>query len=361
MRTVLLRTKLFHSRGSLLPSIALLIALSTTALNVGALAQEKDKTKFLDDALQALERAKRRQLLEDSSEKVDERDRLLKSVREKAVAASRKRSELPKIDENSLKSRARVKALVKQASPEARRLIAKGRAATGLDDTTTIGDGQVSSAIDKATSRVNRASLKRTADATATPDTATTPAEARTIGGVPVPGEDLGPDVPINRKARSDNEKMRIVCQGQSFYDLSGNVILFEDQVVAKHPGFLIECEEMEVFLEAGAIAPAGGAQPKSATRQDSAGIRRAIAKGKGKQVDLVRYTPKGELVGKCGLVIFDGRTGDIELREWPVVSNGKFTRRAATKDAVIIIRQDGEHKTTGKFLDDFEEAENKN
>ena len=114
----------------------------------------------------------------------------------------------------------------------------------------------------------------------------------------------------------------------------------------------------MEVFLEAGAIASGSGTAKKSSSGRDSAGIRKAVAKGQGKQVDLVRYTPKGELVGKCGLVIFDGRTGDIELRDWPVVSNGKFTRRAATKDAVIIIRQNGEHKTTGKFLDDFEKKD---
>ena len=173
---------------------------------------------------------------------------------------------------------------------------------------------------------------------------------------MPVP--DTAPDVLLNQKLKEENEKMRITCSGTSFYDKSGNVILFEDKVVAKHPGFLIQCEEMEVFLEDGAIAPGGSAPRKPTAARDSAGIRRAVAKGKGKQIDLVRYTPKGELVGKCGLVNFDGRTGDIELRDWPVLSNGKFTRRAATKDAVIIIRQNGEHQTTGKFLDDFDKPE---
>lgn len=308
-------------------------------------AQEgEDKLKFLDDALEALERAKRRQLLEDSSKKVDEKDKLLQGLREKAAAAARNRKDLPKLDEESLTSRAKAEAMIKRATPEARRLIASARAKAGDDKEPDITTNPV-------------LPQKSTAPVTLPTDVANAPAatplETPTIGGVPIPAPDDGPDVLLNRNLREENEKMRITCSGTSFYDKSGNVILFEDQVVAKHPGFLIKCEEMEVFLEEGAIAPGASAPKKPSADRDAAGIRRAVAKGKGKQVDLVRYTPKGDLTGKCGLVIFDGRTGDIELRDWPVVSNGKFTRRAATKEAIIIIRQDGNHKTTGKFLDD--------
>ena len=322
------------------------------------LAQEKgnEKSQFLDDALQALEKAKRRQLLDDSSQKVDERDKLLKSVREKAEAAAKKRRELPRIDKDSLNSRAKAEALVKRSSPEARRLIASARS---LADGKKQADSEKKDASPPKATRVTAgASPSPRRDSSAEGAPAATAAEPPTIGGVPVPDPDVGADVPINRKVQAENDKMRIICEGTSFYDKSGNVVLFEDQVVAKHPGFLINCEEMEVFLEAGAITPGGGEKQKPVAGRDTAGIRRAVAKGKGKQVDLVRFTPKGELVGKCGLAIYNGRTGDIEMRDWPQVSNGKFTRRAATKDAVIIIRQNGKHKTTGKYLDDFEEAE---
>lgn len=312
-----------------------------------------DKLKFLDDALQALEKAKRRQLLDDSSQKVDEKDEIFKSLREKAAAAAKNRGSLSDLDEDSLVSRAKADALIKRASPEARRLIARGSSVLGGD-----GDDQKKPSSNQTTAVRNlpgNRTQKQSGAASVANAPAASPVEVETVGGVPVPLPDTGADVRLNRKAQADNEKMRITCRGTSFYDKSGNVILFEDQVVAKHPGFLIQCEEMEVFLEAGAITPGSSSAAKSSTKgQDSAGIRRAVAKGQGKQVDLVRYTPKGELTGKCGLVKFDGRTGDIELRDWPTVSNGKFTRRAATKDAVIIIRQNGEHKTTGKFLDDF-------
>ena len=333
------------SRTPLLVTVMVSLMCTLQAQDDGA---GKDKLKFLDDALQALEKAKRRQLLEDSSQKVDERDKLLKSVRDKAVAAAKKRDTLPKVDEGSDLSRAKAAALIKRASPEARRLIASARSSDD-DAKPKITTTKVSPPATPARSETPPISN----------EPATTQVDTPTIGGVPVPPPDTGADVPLNRKVRADNEKMRITCRGTSFYDKSGNVVLFEDTVVAKHPGFLIECEEMEVFLEAGAITPGSNApKAKSTAARDSAGIRRAVAKGKGKQVDLVRYTPKGELVGKCGLVKYDGRTGDIELRDWPVVSNGKFTRRAATKGAVIIIRQNGEHKTTGKFLDDFEKAD---
>ena len=315
----------------------------------------EDKLKFLDDALEALERAKRRQLLEDSSKKVDEKGGLVNGLREKAEAAAKNRKDLPKLDEASLGSRAKAEAMIKRATPEARRLIASARAKSGTDKEPEITTANLVVA-PKSTGTDSQSAPGVPENLADAPPAQ--PLEAPTIGGVPVPVPDTAPDVLLNQKLKEENEKMRITCSGTSFYDKSGNVILFEDKVVAKHPGFLIQCEEMEVFLEDGAIAPGASAPTKPTAGRDSAGIRRAVAKGKGKQIDLVRYTPKGELVGKCGLVNFDGRTGDIELRDWPVVSNGKFTRRAATKDAVIIIRQNGEHQTTGKFLDDFDKPE---
>lgn len=336
-------------RASWYPLVAASLLLAG-ALAPGPAAAQEEKSRFLDDALRALENAKRRQLLEDSSQVIDERDQLLKNVRERAAAAARKRPDLPRIDEDSLNSRAKIEALVKRASPEARRLIASGRKTGENPPGRATGDGV-------AGVQPTPAGAEAVEPESPGQVPGALPVDIPNIGGVPVPQPDEGADTVIERKARSDAGKMRIVCQGASFYDKSGNVMLFENQVEARHPGFLIQCEEMEVFLETGAIAPEGQESRNPAVNRDSAGIRRAVAKGMGRQVDLVRYTPKGELVGKCGLVIFDGRTGDIELRDWPEVSNGKFTRRAATKESVIIIRQNGEHKTTGKFLDDFDKT----
>ena len=204
----------------------------------------KDKSQFLDDALQALEKAKRRRLLEDSSKKVDERDKLLKSVREKANAAAKKRGDLPKVDKESGLSRAKAEALIKRASPEARRLIASARSGDGDKDepeiTTTRVTRSRSTPARPANPAVANPAVANPAVANAP---AATPVETPTIGGVPVPPPDTGADVALNRKAQADNKKMRITCRGTSFYDKSGNVILFEEAVVAKHPGFLIECE----------------------------------------------------------------------------------------------------------------------
>ena len=152
----------------------------------------------------------------------------------------------------------------------------------------------------------------------------------------------------------SGGKKVRIVCKGNSFYDQSGNVMLFRKDVVAEHPGFRINCEEMEVLLEDNTVG--FGDHAKSAAPgkgRDASGIRRAVAMGKGSLIDLVRFTPKGNLMGKCGYAIYDGRTGDIELHDWPVVSNGTRVYRAKKKETIMTIRQNGNHVVKGEAIEE--------
>jgi hypothetical protein len=307
---------------------ALCIVAGLSLALVGPATAQEEKNKILDDALEALEKAKRRQILDDSAEKLRDRKDLLDPLRKRAEE-SRKKTEFPSVDVDSVKSRAQTESLIKQASPEVRRLIARSRGGGEIDDS------------QKTTSKPKV--VKPAADATDPTATA-----APSVGGVPIPLPDTGLEVPLERLGGTEGD-VHIVCKGNSFYDKSGNIVLFRKDVVATHPGFVINCQEMEVLLEDDTFGDGG--KPKPVTpkeQQDGSGIRRAIARGMGSQVDLIRHTPKGDLTGKCGYAIYDGQTGDIELHDWPALSNGTRIYRAKEKDTVMIIRKNGNHKVTG-------------
>lgn len=176
----------------------------------------------------------------------------------------------------------------------------------------------------------------------------------------PEPELDIGPAASVKKVINTD---IVIECEGQAYFDNAEQIVVFEKDVVVKHPGFHIECEELEVFLKGNPVEVLG--DPKAAAKGD-AGAKAAVSTGgAGESVDKIFARGKDRLVAltkfsadrskdvraKCGWATYDSKTGDLILHDWPVLNQGNVSVQSTAKDTIIYVRANGDFEASGPAI----------
>jgi hypothetical protein len=153
-----------------------------------------------------------------------------------------------------------------------------------------------------------------------------------------------------------------VIESDQSDFDLNRSLFIYRGNVRARHPEFYIECEELEVEMirdpQNGKPGAKVAAPPSPAAKASgSAGsggaaqpppIRRAVASGP--MVVIEKRSVQGDIQqGRCRRLEYDGKTGDIILREYPQVQKGNVLHVATTPDTYMIFDRAGNLRTIGR------------
>jgi lipopolysaccharide export system protein LptA len=180
----------------------------------------------------------------------------------------------------------------------------------------------------------------------------------------------VSPLPPWNQAAGAQGTPVGVIEADQSDFDLNRSVFIYRGNVRARHPEFYIECEELEVEMiretptaSKAAAKEATKADKKAvnqktdsnksrAAAKDSSGqappIRRAVARGP--MVVIEKRSADGDLQqGRCRLLEYDGKTGEITLRDYPQVQKGNVLHVATTADTMMIFDRAGSLRTQGR------------
>lgn len=180
----------------------------------------------------------------------------------------------------------------------------------------------------------------------------------------PPAGPQPKPLRPLNLDEAPKTTKGQIVITAQksAFFDANTGHGTYIGDVKARHPQMRIECEELELWMvkqEGGGLM---GAKPKASplTAKDSDILAPAKksddesppiekADARGPMVTIEKRTAEGELqIGHCKHLIYDGKTGNSTLLEWPQVQAGNKLHKATEAGCVMIIDRAGRLTTTG-------------
>lgn len=170
--------------------------------------------------------------------------------------------------------------------------------------------------------------------------------------------------------------KIVITAQGAAYFDSKQSMAIFTDDVIVVHPQFTMNSDELEVYMnkekpeaekkpddkkpaenaapavQAGRLAPEKAAPEAPAaapteSKDDSGGIDKAI--GKGRKVVIQKADENGEpQIGICRHCTYDGKTGDVTLRDYPQVQRGNNVIIATAPTTYMILKSSGELKTFG-------------
>lgn len=173
----------------------------------------------------------------------------------------------------------------------------------------------------------------------------------------PVPPPSDRPVATVQKKVSAD---IIIECEGKAHFNNSEQIVVFEEDVVVKHPGFHIECEELEVFLKGSPANVLGDTSPKPTTSKDAAGtgdasdsVEKIFARGNGRLVALTKFSADRakDIRAKCGWVSYDAESGDIILHDWPVLNQGNVSVQSTAKDTIIYVRANGDFEASGPAI----------
>ena len=168
-----------------------------------------------------------------------------------------------------------------------------------------------------------------------------------------------------------------VITAGSVFFDSRQGFGVYVDTVVVNHPQFHLTCDELQVYMNkeeegekgadgktaaappppkalptAGELAASGAAE-KSADAADkdkeagNSSLKRAIAKGR--KVLINKMSDKGEPQTGIGREAdYDGKTGDIILRGWPQIQEGRNLTVATEPSTYFLIKANGQFQTFG-------------
>lgn len=190
---------------------------------------------------------------------------------------------------------------------------------------------------------------------TATPAPAVSQPPPPPVGPQPKPLQPLN----LDEVPRATKGQILITAQKSAFFDANRGYGLYVGNVKARHPQMYIECEELELYMAKQDETPAADkpaplsakdgdilAPPKKEKSQGPA-IEKADARGP--MVTIEKISDTGELqIGHCKHLIYDGKTGNSTLLEWPQVQAGNKLHQATEPGCVMIIDQKGKLTTTG-------------
>jgi len=148
-------------------------------------------------------------------------------------------------------------------------------------------------------------------------------------GGAPADDSSLS----VLPKERPKNAETVITAQQQATFDNKTSIAEFNGSVVVKDPQFTLTCDKLRAFLKPGG---------KGLEKVEAIGnvvIRQGNTDAKGGEV---------MSVARAGKAVFVPATGDIDLQEWPQITQGINAHVATEADTRMILNRAGKINTVG-------------
>lgn len=200
------------------------------------------------------------------------------------------------------------------------------------------------------------------------PASAPAPAPMVAVVETPPPPPPAGPQPkplqPLNldEVPKATKGQIDITAQKSAFFDANNNYGIYTGDVKARHPQMYIECEELELFMAKQGGSILGAPKPKKtgpaakdadilATPKKAANTAPPIDKAdaRGPMVTIEKISEDGELqIGHCKHLIYDGKTEQTTLLEWPQVQAGNQLHKATEAGCIMVIDKTGKLTTTG-------------
>lgn len=200
------------------------------------------------------------------------------------------------------------------------------------------------------------------------PAPAPAPAPVVAVVQAPPPPPPTGPKPqplqPLNldEVPKATKGQIDITAQKSAFFDANNNYGIYTGDVKARHPQMYIECEELELFMAKQGSGVLGAPKPKKtgpaakdadilAAPKKAANTAPPIDKAdaRGPMVTIEKISEDGELqIGHCKHLIYDGKTEQTTLLEWPQVQAGNQLHKATEAGCIMIIDKTGKLTTTG-------------
>ncbi len=204
--------------------------------------------------------------------------------------------------------------------------------------------------------------------ADAPPASAPAPAPMVAVVETPPPPPPAGPQPkplqPLNldEVPKATKGQIDITAQKSAFFDANNNYGIYTGDVKARHPQMYIECEELEIFMAKQGGSILGAPKPKKngpaakdadilAAPKKAANTAPPIDKAdaRGPMVTIEKISEDGELqIGHCKHLIYDGKTEQTTLLEWPQVQAGNQLHKATEAGCIMVIDKTGKLTTTG-------------
>jgi hypothetical protein len=172
----------------------------------------------------------------------------------------------------------------------------------------------------------------------------------------PVPG-------PQPRKApqitprQTDDTVITTGPDGTGLFDGNRKIAIFADAtdgVVLDNPKIRIDCEELEIHFT-GELHASDSAGEKNRNSTASApdpmfeSNSIEVAYARGKRVVLQKKHDDGKVqIGQCREAVYNGKTGDLELKIWPQIQENEHIVAAKAATTRILILRDGRLKFVG-------------
>lgn len=199
------------------------------------------------------------------------------------------------------------------------------------------------------------------------PASAPAPAPMVAVVETPPPPPPTGPQPkplqPLNldEAPKATKGQIDITAQKSAFFDANNNYGIYTGDVKARHPQMYIECEELELFMakQGGSVlapkpkktGPAAKDADILAAPKKAANTAPPIDKAdaRGPMVTIEKISEDGELqIGHCKHLIYDGKTEQTTLLEWPQVQAGNQLHKATEAGCIMVIDKTGKLTTTG-------------
>ena len=143
--------------------------------------------------------------------------------------------------------------------------------------------------------------------------------------------------------------------------DLKNSVFTYTNNVVVNGPQFHLTTDgtftvymrkEKKPKAKDGAATASNSAQQPETALSDQPGDANNLdhATAIGKEVVIVKTDADGKSkIGKCRNAYYDGKTGDMILRDWPQVQDGENVIIAAEASTVMTLTKDGKFGVKGR------------
>jgi lipopolysaccharide export system protein LptA len=180
----------------------------------------------------------------------------------------------------------------------------------------------------------------------------------------PPTGPQPKPLQPLNldEAPKATKGQIDITAQKSAFFDANSNYGIYTGDVKARSSQMYIECEELELFMAKQGGSVLGAPKPKKtgpaakdadilAAPKKAANTDPPIdkAEARGPMVTIEKISEDGELqIGHCKHLIYDGKTKQTTLLEWPQVQAGNQLHKATEAGCIMIIDKTGKLTTTG-------------
>ncbi|WP_395734580.1 LptA/OstA family protein, partial [Prosthecobacter sp.] len=200
------------------------------------------------------------------------------------------------------------------------------------------------------------------------PAPAPAPAPVVAVVQAPPPPPPTGPQPkplqPLNldEVPKATKGQIDITAQKSAFFDVNNNYGIYTGDVKVRNSQMYIECEELELFMAKQGGSVLGAPKPKKtgpaakdadilAAPKKPANSAALIDKAdaRGPMVTIEKISEDGSLqIGHCKHLIYDGKTEQTTLLEWPQLQDGNQLHKATEAGCIMIIDKTGKLTTTG-------------